>query len=80
MHGTRVPSDGDVDGLLCKIGNEGVIDVDEWMACYTRREIEGKGKDDVMVTWGGPFVPVAFKTLGLFNIFQMVVTNVFQFF
>jgi len=29
------------------------------------RGYEGKGKDDVMVTWGSPFVLVAFKTLGL---------------
>jgi hypothetical protein len=41
---------------------------------------KGKGKDDVMVTWGSPFIPVAFKTLGLFNIFQMAVTSVFWFF
>jgi len=34
--------DGDVDGSLCKIGNAGVIDVDEWTACYVGREIEAQ--------------------------------------
>jgi hypothetical protein len=29
---------------------------------------EDEGKDDVMVTWGSPFVPLAFKTFGMFNI------------
>jgi hypothetical protein len=33
--------DGDVDGLLCKISNVGVTDVNEWMACYAGREMEG---------------------------------------
>jgi hypothetical protein len=32
---------GDVNGLLHKIGNVGVIDVNERTACYARREIEG---------------------------------------
>jgi hypothetical protein len=57
-----------MDGLLCEEGNRGLGDY------------EGKGKDGVMVTWGNPFIPVAFKTLGLFNIFQMAVTSVFRFF
>jgi len=39
--------DGDVDGPLCKIGNMGVINVDERKACYV-----GERKDDIMVTWG----------------------------
>jgi hypothetical protein len=30
---------------------------------------ERKGKDDIMVMWGNPFILVAFKTLGLFNTF-----------
>ncbi len=33
--------DGDVDGPLRKIGNAGITHVDEWKACYTRREMEG---------------------------------------
>jgi hypothetical protein len=33
--------DGDVDGPLCKIGNVGITHVDEWKACYARREMEG---------------------------------------
>jgi hypothetical protein len=33
--------DGDVNGSLCKIGKVGVIDVNEWTACYVGREIEG---------------------------------------
>jgi hypothetical protein len=33
--------DGDVDGLLCKIGNVGITHVDERKACYARREMEG---------------------------------------
>jgi hypothetical protein len=37
---------------------------------------EGEGKDDVMVTWGSPFVLVAFKTLGLFNIFHMIASSI----
>jgi len=37
---------------------------------------EGKGNENVMVTWGSPFVPVAFKTLGLFNILHMVASNI----
>ncbi len=32
---------GDVDGSLCKISNVGVTDVNEWMACYAGREMEG---------------------------------------
>jgi hypothetical protein len=57
-----------MDGLLCREGNR-------------RPEgYEGKGKDDVMVMWGSPFVLVAFKTLGLLNIFQMAATSVFWFF
>jgi hypothetical protein len=36
--------DGDVDGPLRKIGNMGVINVDEWKACYTSER-----KDDIMV-------------------------------
>ncbi len=67
--------DGDVDGPSRKIGNVGVTHVDERKACYAGREMEGPkitrggGKDDVMVTWGCPFILVAFKTLGLFNLF-----------
>jgi hypothetical protein len=33
--------DGDVNGPLCKIGNAGVIDVDERKACYVGREMKG---------------------------------------
>jgi hypothetical protein len=33
--------DGDVDGPLRKIGNAGVIHVDERKACYMGREMEG---------------------------------------
>jgi hypothetical protein len=33
--------DGDVDGLLRKIGNVGITHVDERKACYARREMEG---------------------------------------
>jgi hypothetical protein len=36
---------------------------------------EGEGKDDIMVTWGSPFVLVAFKTFGLFNIFLAIVAS-----
>jgi hypothetical protein len=37
---------------------------------------KGEGKDDVMVTWGSPFVLVAFKTLSiLFNIFLTISLN-----
>jgi hypothetical protein len=36
---------------------------------------EGEEKDDIMVTWGSPFVLVAFKTLGLFNIFLAIVAS-----
>jgi len=32
--------DGDVDGLLCKIDNMNVT-IDEWKACYPRRETKG---------------------------------------
>ncbi len=28
----------------------------------------GEGKDDIMVTWGSPFILTTFKTLGMFNI------------
>ncbi len=37
---------------------------------------EVKGNEDVMVTWGSPFISVAFKTLGLFNILHMVASNI----
>jgi hypothetical protein len=37
---------------------------------------EGEGKDEVMVTWGSLFAMVAFKTLGMFNIFHMVASNI----
>jgi hypothetical protein len=30
---------------------------------------EDEGNDDIMVTWGSPFVLIAFMTLGMFNIF-----------
>jgi hypothetical protein len=40
------------------------------------RGYEGKGKDDIMVTWDSPFILVAFKTLGLFNIFHMVASSI----
>jgi len=56
-----------MEGLLCKEGNGG-------LGGY-----EGKKKDDVMVTWDSPSILVAFKTLGLFNIFHMVafsITNI----
>jgi hypothetical protein len=43
--------------LLHKEGNEGP------------RGYEDEGKDDVMVTWGSPFISITFKTLGMFNIF-----------
>jgi hypothetical protein len=33
--------DGDVDGLLHKISNAGVTDVNEWTTCYMGREMEG---------------------------------------
>ncbi len=75
--------DGDVDGSLCKISNMGVTDVNERTACLRvkgnggPRGDEGKGKDDVMVTWGSPFVPVAFKTLGLFNSFPAISQKIF---
>jgi hypothetical protein len=32
--------DRDVDGLLHKITNAGVADVNEWTACYVGREME----------------------------------------
>jgi hypothetical protein len=32
--------DGYVDGSLHKISNTSIIDVNEWKACYTRREME----------------------------------------
>ncbi len=32
--------DRDVDGLLHKISNAGVADVNEWTACYVGREME----------------------------------------
>jgi hypothetical protein len=44
-------------GLLRKEGNGG-------LGSY-----KGEGKDNFMVMWGSPFVLVAFKTFGLFNIF-----------
>jgi hypothetical protein len=53
-----------MEGLLRKEGNGG-------LGGY-----EGEGKDDIMVTWGSPFIFVAFKTLGLFNIFHMVASNI----
>jgi len=61
MHGTKVPWNGDVNGLLCKKGNTSVTNVDERKACYTWKETEGplgyvgEGKDDVMVMWGYSF-------------------------
>ncbi len=36
---------------------------------------EGEEKDDIMAMWGSPFVLVAFKTLGLFNIFLAIVAS-----
>jgi hypothetical protein len=42
-----------MEGLLRKEGNGGP------------GGYKGKGKDDIMVTWGSPFVLVAFKTLGM---------------
>jgi hypothetical protein len=42
--------DGDVDGLLCKITNAGVADVNEWTACYVAREMESP---EVTRTRGG---------------------------
>jgi len=73
--------DGDVIGLLCKIYNVGIID--RWTKGLLHEEgnggpegYESEGKDEVMVTWGSPFVLVVFKTLGLFNIFHMVASNI----
>jgi hypothetical protein len=31
-----------------------------------------KGKNDAMVTWGSYFISTTFKTLGLFNIFPLL--------
>ncbi len=76
--------DGDDNGPLHKIDNENVTN--RWMEGLLCKEgngglggYEGKKKDDVMVTWDSPFILVAFKTLGLFNIFHMVafsITNI----
>jgi hypothetical protein len=52
-----------MEGLLCKEGNGGP------------GGYEGEGKDDIMVTWGSPFILEAFKTLGMFNIFHMVASS-----
>jgi len=41
--------DGDVNGLLGKIGNMGIMHVDEPKACYTWRETKGP---EVMKTKG----------------------------
>jgi hypothetical protein len=49
-----------MEGLLCGEGNGGP------------GGFEGKGKDDVMVMWGNPFVWATFKTLGMFNIFHFL--------
>jgi hypothetical protein len=70
--------DGDVNGPLCKIGNSNVINVNEQKACYVGREmedLEGEGKDDVMVMWDSPFVLVTFKTFGMYNIFLTISLN-----
>jgi hypothetical protein len=52
-----------MEGLLCGEGNGGL------------QGYKGEEKDDIMVTWGSPFVLVAFKTLGLFNIFLAIVAS-----
>jgi hypothetical protein len=49
--------------LLCREGNERL------------EGYEGEEKDELMVTWGSPFVPVAFKTLCMFNIFLATVAS-----
>jgi len=51
-------------GLLHKEGNGGL------------EVYKGKKKDDIVVTWDSSFVLVAFKTLGLFNIFHMVASSI----
>jgi hypothetical protein len=73
--------DGDVNGMFRKINNVNITN--RWTEGLLRKEgnggprgYEGKGKDDIMVTWGNPFVLVAFKTFGMFNIFHMVASNV----
>jgi hypothetical protein len=44
-----------------------------WQGNEGLKGYKGEGKDDVMVMWGSLFIPVAFKTFRLFNIFLVAI-------
>jgi hypothetical protein len=41
MHKSTMHGDGDVDGMLHKVGSVGIINVNEQKACHMGKETEG---------------------------------------